>query len=127
MSAENLLRLAFLTNICILLPVCRSLFWGRHSHGIAVLEGKSPESACLRILVASLWSGVLACSVLALICPTFFLPLLVFQVIYKSIFLATYSLPRALSGRRREIPWGVSLSFLAIVLTYPVVVWMALR
>jgi hypothetical protein len=73
-----------------------------------------------------LWSGVLLCSVAGLVYPKFFLPLLIFQVIYKAIFLASYVLPRALSGRWAQIPWGVSTSFAVIVMSYPGIVWWAL-
>jgi len=61
----------------------------------------------------------LVCSALGLRWPTSFAWLLVFQVIYKSIWLATYVLPRLKAKRRTEIPTGITLAFVCIVLTWP--------
>jgi hypothetical protein len=102
-------------NIFILIPV-----------GFATLlkpsvtdQGAFVESAGWRALVGSLWLAILVCSVLGLVSPGSFLWLLVFQVIYKSVWLLTYALPRLTNGRRSEIPAGIAISFLAIVLVWP--------
>ncbi len=112
MSAAQFL---FWANILILLPV-----------GFATLlkpsvtdQGAFVESAGWRTLVGSLWLAILACSVLGLVSPGSFLWLLVFQVIYKSVWLLAYAVPRLLSGRAAEIPAGIAVSFVAIVLVWP--------
>ncbi len=105
----------FCANILILVPI-----------GLGTLlkpavtdQGAFPESAGWRTLVGSLWLAILAGSVLGVIWPRSFLWLLAFQVIYKSIWLATYALPRFLAGRAREIPTGIAGSFAVIVLVWP--------
>jgi hypothetical protein len=112
MSAPQYL---FWANIIILVPV-----------GFLTLlkpsvtdQGAFVESAGWRALVGSLWLAILVCSVLGLLSPGGFLWLLVLQVIYKSVWLIAYVLPRVLSGRRQEIPPGIALSFVVIVLVWP--------
>jgi hypothetical protein len=102
-------------NLLILVPV-----------GLATLlkpsvtdQGAFVESAGWRTLVGSLWLAILACSVLGVVSPGGFLWLLVFQVIYKSVWLLTYAAPRLGSARRAEIPAGIAVSFLVIVLVWP--------
>jgi hypothetical protein len=82
-------------------------------------QGAFAESAGWRALVGSLWLAILVCSILGLVSPGGFLWLLVFQVIYKSVWLLVYAAPRVLAGRRQEIPAGITLSFVAIVLVWP--------
>jgi len=50
-------------------------------------QGAFVESAGWRALVGSLWIALLVCSILGLVSPGGFLWLLVFQVIYKSVWL----------------------------------------
>lgn len=49
-------------------------------------------------------------------------PLLLIQVIYKTLWLLTFVLPLLIAGRSGEVPWGISLTFLVIVLSYPWVI-----
>jgi hypothetical protein len=46
-------------------------------------------------------------------------PLLLMQVIYKSLWLLIFVMPRLLKGKNSEIPSGIALVFLMIVLSYP--------
>ena len=108
----------FWANIFILVPV-----------GFATLlkpsvtdQGAFVESAGWRMLAGSLWIAILVCSVLGLVSPGSFLWLLVIQVIYKSVWLLAYAVPRLGSARRAEIPAGIACSFLVIVLVWPWVI-----
>lgn len=116
------LRLAFTLNILVLVPVCATL-----PRGMAAFEHKIPDSPGLRWLVASLWGGVLACSVLGLLWPRSFAFLLVFQVIYKSLYLAGHLLPTARTAGWRSLPLGVTLCFVLVVACYPWLLWQGLR
>ena len=49
-------------------------------------------------------------------------PLLLIQVIYKTLWLLVFVLPRLIGGRDQEIPWGIPLTFLVIVVSYPWVI-----
>jgi len=105
----------FWANILILVPIG----FGTLLKASVTDQGAFPESAGWRMLVGSLWIGILSLSLLGVIWPGSFLWLLVFQVIYKSVWLLTYVVPRLLSGRQAEIPSGIAVSFLTIVLVWP--------
>ena len=49
-------------------------------------------------------------------------PLLLIQVIYKSLWLLVFVLPRLRKGRISELPWGIASTFLVIVVSYPWVI-----
>ena len=121
LEGTGLLRLAYAANILILVPVCWGMFAGG---GVAsVFEGKVDESAGLRLLVGSLWFAILACSAAGLALPKLFAPVLVVQIIYKSLWLALFVAPLVIAGRSSDVPWGISASFIAIVATYPWLLW----
>ena len=120
-AGAGILRFAYLANILILLPVCWGMFFGR---GVtSVFEGKLDESAGLRLLVGSLWFAILACSAWGLWQPRLLAPLLVVQIIYKSQWLAAFVVPLVAAGRAASVPWAITVCFLAIVLTYPFLLW----
>jgi len=70
-------------------------------------QGAFAESTGWRTLVGSLWLAILACSVLGVVSPGSFL------------WLLAYAVPRLLSGRAAEIPAGIAVSFVVIVLVRP--------
>jgi len=120
-DGAGLLRIAYAANILILVPVCWGMFFGG---GVAsVFEGRVDESAGLRLLVGSLWFAILACSIAGLATPKLFAPLLVVQIIYKSLWLLFFVAPLVAAGRGGDVPWGISASFLMIVATYPLLLW----
>lgn len=112
MSAAQYL---FWANILILVPVG----FGTLLKPSVTDQGAFVESAGWRMLAGSLWIAILSLSLLGAIWPGSFLWLLVFQVIYKSVWLLAYVVPRLLSGRTAEIPAGIAVSFAAIVLVWP--------
>jgi hypothetical protein len=125
MMLDTLLRAAYGLNILILVPVVGSLLLSAGGPTVAVFEGKVPESAGLRLLVASLWAAILACSVFGLIAPRAFVGILLLQVIYKSLYLGIFVLPQIRSQGWDAVPWGVSLSFLFIIGLWPGLIWAA--
>ena len=112
MSAPQVL---FWANILILVPIG----FGTLLKPSLTDHGVFAESAGWRTLVGSLWVGILACSALGVVWPSSFVWLLLFQIIYKSVWLLVYAAPRVLSGRSQEIPAGIALSFVCIVLVWP--------
>ena len=108
-------QVLFWANILILVPIG----FGTLLKASLTDHGVFAESAGWRTLVGSLWVGILACSALGVVWPSSFAWLLVFQVIYKSVWLLVYAAPRVLAGRRQEIPVGITLSFVVIVLVWP--------
>lgn len=96
--------------------------WLSSRAGVARTKGGAARSAGFRTILGSLWIAILVGSVVGLSFPVPMAPLLIVQVVYKTLWLLVYALPRALGGRSGEVPWGISLTFLVIVLTYPWVI-----
>jgi hypothetical protein len=122
-TTPHWLYIAYGFNIFILLPVVYSMFFGAGVEN--VFEGKVAESAGLRLLVGSLWFAILIASVAGLIWPTFFAPVVIIQLIYKSSWLLVFILPLIRSNA--PFPVGITLVFSAIILIYPIVLWLATR
>lgn len=111
------LRLAYAANILILIPVAvpTALRWMDIPFFV--------ESEGYRTLCGSLWTGIMISSFLGLFNPPAFAAVLMLQVIYKTMWLMLYAAPRVLAGKgTKEIPMGMTISFLAIVLLYPFVI-----
>jgi hypothetical protein len=124
MANPAALKIAYAANILILVPVCWGMFAGG---GVStVFEGRVDESVGLRLLVGSLWSAILLASVAGLFWPTFFAPVLLIQIFYKSLWLAIFVLPLIIGGQLERVPAGISLSFLIIILTYPFIYWLGM-
>lgn len=118
LEGPNLLRLAYASNIVILVPVVWSMFFSGGTDN--VFQGQVTDSEGLRFLVASLWLAILLCSLGGLAAPVLFAPLLVVQIIYKSVWLATWVWP---NRHDPGIPLGISVIFLLIVLVWPLLLW----
>ena len=112
----------YVFNIVVLVPIGLMTLLGGERGGRLACQGKFPESAGFRTILGSLWTAILIGSVLGLFWPVPMSPLLLIQVIYKTLWLIVYVLPRLLSGRSQEVPWGISLTFLVIVVSYPWVI-----
>jgi hypothetical protein len=119
MKNPGLLRITYVANIFILVPVCFNMLVGS---GVgSVFEGKVDESAGLRLLVASLWTAILVASVVGLFRPETMSVVPLIQVFYKSMWLAIFVLPKLLAKPQAPVPAGISIVFLLIVITYPLV------
>lgn len=113
----------YIANIIILVPVCWSLVMSGGTSG--VFEGKVSDSEGLRLLVASLYLAILIASVAGLLYPAFFAPVILVQIVYKSLWLLLFVLP--LINRGEPYPGGIATTFAMIVLSYPVFFAMAAR
>lgn len=127
MASEHLLRAAYAANILILAPVLIGLALGRNGPDVPALGGAIAESEGLRLLVMSLWGGILALSALGLIAPGAFWPVLLLQVIYKSAWLAAYVAPVWRAEGAAAVPWGPAACFALIVAIWPVILYQAWR
>lgn len=116
----------YVVNILILVPVVAGLI--RHPAGEALAAfGGIADAPSLRMLVASLWAGVLVVSALALMDPVRFWPVLVFQVIYKALFILIWVLPIWMGRAEEVIPAGPTAVFLFIIALWPFFIVAALR
>ncbi len=116
------LLLAFIFNIIVLVPIGLLTLLGGKRGGQLACQGKFPESEGFRTILGSLWTAILLGSMLGLFYPVPMSPLLLIQVIYKTLWLLVFVTPRLIGGRIREVPSGIALAFLVIVLSYPWVI-----
>lgn len=121
-----MLRIPYIINLLILTPVVYNLFVQPDAMR-SVFGAGLIDSPTLRPLVASLWLGVMVCSLVALGMPARFWPLLLFQVVYKAAYLALHVVPLLLRDGVGAIPVGVSVVFAGIVLVWPLFIWQALQ
>lgn len=118
----TLLLLPYAFNILVLAPIGLLTLFGGERGGRIAFQGKFPESAGFRTILGSLWTAILIGLVLGLFYLVPMSPLLLIQAIYKALWLPVFVLPRLLAGRSGEVPWGISLTFLVIVVSYPWVI-----
>jgi len=118
----NLLLLPYIFNILVLVPIGLMTLLGGERGGQLACQGKFPESEGFRTILGSLWTAILIGSGLGIFFPATMSPLLLIQVIYKTLWLLVFVLPRLLHGRSNEVPWGIAASFLVIVVSYPWVI-----
>ncbi|MEM6306139.1 MAG: hypothetical protein AAF744_15585 [Pseudomonadota bacterium] len=119
-------HMPYILNVLILAPVLLGMVQMTAHTPVAAFSGV-PDQPALRMMVVSLWSGVLVLSLVALYDPLSFWPLLAFQVVYKAIFLAAYCLPIWLGRAEGVIPWGPVGVFIGIILIWPFFIAAALR
>ena len=112
------LQLAYIFNIAVLFPVALPTLLRLFPTDQTRFE----ESAGWRSITGSIWTAILVLSAIGLFAPIRFSPLLVMQVLYKLFWLLAYAVPRLRVGRRQEIPSGIAVTFLLIVLAYPWVI-----
>lgn len=112
-------RWPYIVNLLMLVPVCAAMLLTADGGIRSVFEGKLTDSAGLRLMILGFWLAVLVGSLLGLAQPRTWAPLLVVQVIYKSVWLLAFALPAWRSGGAAAVPLGIAASFLFIVATYP--------
>ena len=118
-------HIPYIANIVILVPVIWTMLRGGHG-GATAIVGASGHAPVLQLMVACLWSAILALSVLALTDPQRYWPLLLVQVIYKGMFVALWCVPIWLGRVEGTVP-PLTMVFVLIVLIWPFFIVMPLR
>ncbi len=91
----NPLLFPYIFNILVLIPVGLLMLLGGERGGQLACQGKFPESDGFRTILGSLWTAILLRSILGLFNPVPMSPLLLIQVIYKSLYLLVFVMPRS--------------------------------
>ncbi len=92
----QVLTFAYWANIVILVPIAVPTIF----RIFPTDEGRMDESQGWRVLVGSLWTAILVLSVLGLFAPERYAPVLLLQLVYKSIWLLVYAAPRTHTASR---------------------------
>ncbi len=121
MAQKAMLRLPYVINLLILVPVCLAMLTSRDGGMATVFQNRVAPSDGLRLIVFGMWTAILIGSLAGLAAPERMLPLLGLQVIYKSLWLLLFVLPLWRTGA--PIPWGLAGSFLFIVAVWPWFLW----
>ncbi len=119
-------HIPYILNIAILAPVVWALIRMSDGESSTVFVG-STDAPVLRFMVASLWGGVMIISAIALVNPVLFWPLLMFQVVYKLLFIVLWCLPIWLGYTSGAVPGGPVSVFIFIIVVWPFFIVMALQ
>jgi hypothetical protein len=112
------LRLAYAFNLPVLVPIAVPTLLRLYPTDQGLFE----ESTGWRTLVGALWTAILVLSALGLYAPLRYSPVLALQVIYKTLWLLVFALPRVVKGRAHSVPWGIVGTFLVIVILWPFII-----
>lgn len=112
----------YVVNLLMLVPVAGAMLLTADGGLRSVFEGKVADAPGLRLMILGFWLAVLVGSVFGLYEPRRWAPLLVVQVVYKSVWLLAFALPAWRAGGAAAVPLGIAASFLFIVCTYPVAI-----
>ncbi len=96
----------YIFNIIVLVPIGLLTLLGGERGGQLASQGKFPESEGFRTILGSLWTAILLGSVMGLFYPVTMSPLLLIQVIYKTLWLLVFVIPKLLGRRTREVSMG---------------------
>ena len=123
----TLLQIAYLLDIIVSVPVALTPLIGNAATARSLLGEDLPENRSMRSLLAALWMAILLCLVTGLAYPIVMAPILVLQLLYKSLWIVLFAVPRWASGRHDEVSWKLTAIFATYIVVYPwVIPWEAL-
>ena len=113
-----MLEFAFAGNVLFVTPVILLLWF--HKDGAGIVFGRHiPISDGLRILVASMWTSIVLVSIAGMKWEIELVGLLVFQIVYKAVFMIAYVAPRAIAGEWEKIPRLLTAIFVLGLICFP--------
>ncbi|MEZ5878514.1 MAG: hypothetical protein R3D43_12640 [Tepidamorphaceae bacterium] len=113
-----MLEFAFAGNVLFVTPVILLLWF--HKDGAGIVFGPHiPISDGLRILVASMWTSIVLVSIAGMKWEIELVGLLVFQIVYKAVFMIAYVAPRAIAGEWEKIPRLLTALFVLGLICLP--------
>ena len=113
-----MLEFAFAGNVLFVTPVILLLRF--HKDGAGIVFGPHiPISDGLRILVASMWTSIVLVSIAGMKWEIELVGLLVFQIVYKAVFMIAYVAPRAIAGEWEKIPRLLTAIFVLGLICFP--------
>ena len=115
----TLLQLAFVLDAAVTAPLAIGVLAGQHWAARLLMRESASPGENLRLTLGCLWLAIALCSLLGVFFPITFAAVLVLQLIYKTLWILIYAIPRWIGGRGAEVPGSVATVFLAFVLVYP--------
>jgi hypothetical protein len=109
------LQFAYAVNVAVLAPIAVPTVFRLFPTD----QGRFAESQGWRVLVGALWLAILVLSILGLFHPLRYSAVLLLQLIYKSVWLGVYVVPRLYRRELAAVPWGITSCFALIVIVWP--------
>jgi len=125
MKSNESHRLLLRFNICLGSSRLLTLLGRRAGRAIAC-QGKFSESEGIDDPRVTLDGQILVGSCVGCFYPVQMSPILILQVTYKSLWLLVFRSSQATHWPRAELPWGVTITFVVIVVSYPWIIPWAL-
>jgi hypothetical protein len=116
-----LIRAVFIANILVAGQVGWISLFSPKQAAASIFEGESGTILPVTI-VGSFWLAIAALSLIGLFFPLQFSAVLVFQFVYKGIWLLFVALPTVLANRGETLPWGITTFFLIWVIILPFII-----
>ncbi len=113
------LKVVYIANIIVAGWISITSLFFPKAAGNSVFSGVYPNSELIR-LVGALWFSIFLISILGLWKPITFSPILMVQLIYKSLWLLVVALPAIM--HKNEYPIGMASFFLVWVIVLPFVI-----
>jgi hypothetical protein len=113
------LKVVYIANIIVAGWISITSLFFPKTAAVSVFSGAYPNSELIR-LVGALWFSIFLISILGLWKPVTFSPILIVQLIYKSLWLCVVAVPAILN--KSAYPSGMASFFLIWVLALPFVI-----
>lgn len=115
----SLLQVAYVFDILVSLPIVLIPLIGSEAAVQWLFGGQASESRSTRMLIGCLWLAILSCLVVGVAFPIAMSPVLILQLIYKSLWIVFFAVPRWLGGKREEVSGKLACVFLVYIAVYP--------
>lgn len=117
-----MLEYAYAGNILVVTPVIY-LLWFAEDGAEKVFGARMQLSSAMQTLVASMWTAIVLVSIAGLKWERELVGLLVFQCVYKLIFICVYVVPRARARDWDAIPVRLVAIFALGLIAFPLLIF----
>ena len=123
----TLLQIAYLLDAMVSVPVALTPLIGSKTAMRCLLGEELPQNTSVSMLLGALWMAIALCLIAGLAYPLAMSPVLILQLIYKSLWVVLFAVPRWIRGRHDEVSAKIAAIFLTYIAVYPwVIPWDAL-
>lgn len=123
----TVLHAAYILDVVVTAPIALTMLTADRTLDRGVLHEKMPAERSTRVLLGALWTAILVCLAAGVFLPVTMAPVLLLQLIYKSLWIALFAAPRWATGRRKDVPWRMAGVFAAFIVVYPwIIPWSAM-
>lgn len=115
----TLLRIGYVVDAIVTAPIALAMLCGHASWVRRLLDEALPDDRSLQVMLGALWTALFVCLVLGAMWPVTMAPVLLLQLIYKSLWMLGYAIPRWTGRRSGAVSVKVAGLFVAYIAVYP--------